>query len=82
MLSITMKAHVRKSRKPVLILGMDSDRAVTIDEDGNLFGFWLDELKATALEASLRFELDTMGVNGLLEAVSSGDGDVGFEIAK
>jgi hypothetical protein len=83
MLHLTMKAHVRRSGKPVLILGCDSRRALTIDHDGNLRGYWLTALKATALEAQLRMEIDTRGVEGMLEAISAGEeGGFDFEVSK
>ena len=83
MIFVTMKAHDRRTGKSVLILGMDSRRAVTIDHDGNLKGYRLGQLKATALEAQLRMEIDTKGVEGML-ALVDGDGDeeAGFEISK
>lgn len=82
MLHLTMKAHLRRSHKPVLILGCDADRAVTIDEDGNLSSYRLRSLKVPALEAQLRMEMDTKGIHGLLEAVMDTDDEIGFEISK
>ena len=81
MLFVTMKAHHRKTGRSLLILGMDSRRAVTIDDDGNLAGYYLRELKASALEAQLRMAIDTKGVEGLLDVVSGND-ELGFEITK
>jgi hypothetical protein len=81
MLHVTMKAHVRRSGKPVLILGCDARNAVTIDDQGNLRGYRLTALKTTVLEAALRMELDKQSVQGLLDAVRD-DGEIGFEISK
>lgn len=83
MIFVTMKAHVRRSRKPLLILGMDTERAVTIDEDGNLRGYSLRSLKAPALEAQLRMALDSKGVGLMLTSVTAGDeDDFGIEVSK
>ena len=82
MLHLTMKAHLRRSHKPVLILGCDSERAVTIDHQGNLASYSLRSLKVPVLEAQLRMELDTKGVTGMLAAIDADEGDVGFEIGK
>ena len=80
-----MKAKVRRTGKSVLILGCDSRDAVTIDDDGNLRGYRLTALKATALEAQLRMALDTKGVGLMLNTateVVEDDGDYGVEISK
>lgn len=83
MLHLTMKAHVRRSGKPVLILGCDSRDAVTIDEEGNLRGYRLTSLKSTVLEAQLRMALDTKGVGLMLNsATESDEGEYGVDIAK
>ena len=83
MLHLTMKAHLRRSHKPLLILGCDAERAVTIDEDGNLGSYRLRSLKVPALEAQLRMAIDTKGVVGLIQAVTEADdGEVGFEVSK
>lgn len=79
-----MKARHRRSGKALLILGCDSRRALTIDQEGNLVGYWLRELKATALEAQLRWMMDTKGVEMMLETATSlqGDDEYGVDIAK
>lgn len=82
MLHLTMKAHVRRTGKPVLILGCDSRRAVTIDDDGNLRGYPLTSLKSTALEAQLRMAIDTKGVGMMLNTVVEDDEDYGVEVSK
>ena len=78
-----MKARVRRTGKPVLILGCDSRDAVTIDDNGNLRGYRLTSLKSTALEAQLRMALDTKGVGLMLTSVSEADdGEYGIEVSK
>jgi hypothetical protein len=84
MLHLTMKAHVRRTGKPVLILGCDSRDAVTIDDAGNLRGYRLTSLKSTLLEAQLRMALDTKGVQMMLTSATetSDDDEYGVEISK
>ena len=77
-----MKARVRRTGKPVLILGCDARDAVTIDEAGNLRGYRLTSLKSTMLEAQLRMALDTKGVHQMLEAANADDDEFGVEISK